>query len=40
LAPLFPQAGIVSLRPTLRSSALLSMHNVTSNRAISVEIAA
>jgi hypothetical protein len=39
LAPLFPQAGIVSLRPTLRSSALLSMHNVTSNRAISVEIA-
>jgi hypothetical protein len=38
IAPLFQQAGYVSLRPSLRSSALLSMHNVTGKRAISIEI--
>src|SRR5262249_50043500 len=35
----FHQAGYVSLRPSLRSSALLSMHNVEGARAMSIEIA-
>jgi Protein of unknown function (DUF3892)/D-arabinono-1,4-lactone oxidase len=39
VAPLFPQAGIISLRPSLSSSALLSMHHVPGHRAISIEIA-
>lgn len=39
LAPLFPQAGIISLRPSLTSSALISMHNVPGGRAVSIEIA-
>jgi hypothetical protein len=39
VAPLFPQAGYISLRPSLRSNALLSMHHVTGKRAISIEIA-
>ncbi len=39
IAPLFQQAGYISLRPSLSSSALLSMHNVGGGRAISIEIA-
>jgi hypothetical protein len=39
VAPLFQQAGYVSVRPSLSSSALLSMHNVSGSRAISIEIA-
>jgi hypothetical protein len=39
LAPLFPQAGIISLRPSLACSAHLSMHHVASPRTMSVEIA-
>ena len=39
IAPLFPQAGYVSLRPSLRGTATLSMHNVMGIRAISIEIA-
>jgi FAD/FMN-containing dehydrogenase len=35
----FHQAGYVSLRPSLRSNALLSMHNVDGARAMSIEIA-
>jgi hypothetical protein len=38
-APRFQQAGYISLRPSLSSSALLSMHNVRGSRAISIEIA-
>jgi hypothetical protein len=37
IAPSFQQAGYIGLRPSLGSSALLSMHN-GSNRAISIEI--
>jgi hypothetical protein len=39
ISPLFPQAGYVSLRPSLSSKASLSMHNVRSARAISIELA-
>ena len=39
VAPGFQQAGYISLRPSLRSSALLSMHHVTGRRAIAIEIA-
>jgi hypothetical protein len=39
VAPLFPQAGYISLRPSLRGSATLSMHNVMGIWAISIEIA-
>ena len=39
VAPFFPQAGYISLRPSLRSTALLSMHNVSGPRAMSIEIA-
>jgi len=39
IAPNFEQAGYISLRPSLRSSALLSMHHVTGRRAIAIEIA-
>jgi hypothetical protein len=39
IAPFFPQSGIISLRPSLSSSALLSMHHVPGRRAISIEIA-
>ena len=40
IAPQFPQAGYISLRPSLPSDALLSMHNVGSRlRAVSIEIA-
>ena len=39
VAPRFQQAGYVSLRPSLRSSALLSMHNVSGSRAVSIEVA-
>ena len=38
-APRYHQAGYVSLRPSLRSNALLSMHNVPGPRAISIEVA-
>ena len=39
IAPRFQQAGYIGLRPSLGSSALLSMHNVFgTNRAISIEI--
>jgi hypothetical protein len=38
-APSFQQAGIISLRPSRRSRALLSMHNVEGSHAISIEIA-
>ena len=37
-APNHRQAGYISLRPSLRSTALLSMHNVTGARAIAIEI--
>ena len=39
MSPLFPQAGYVSLRPSLSSTATLSMHNVGSARAVSIELA-
>ena len=39
VGPFFPQAGYVSLRPSLSSAALLSMHNTGGKRAISIEIA-
>src|SRR5206468_1068859 len=39
ISPLFPQAGYVSLRPSLSSKASLSMHNIGSARAISIELA-
>ena len=39
IGPFFPQAGYVSLRPSLPSKALLSMHNTSGKRAISIEIA-
>jgi Protein of unknown function (DUF3892) len=38
VAPSFQQAGYISLRPSLSSSALLSMHHVRGPRAISIEI--
>ena len=38
ISPLFPQAGYVSMRPSLPSKASLSMHNVT-GRAVSFELA-
>jgi hypothetical protein len=38
-APTFQQAGIISLRPSRRSRALLSMHHVEGSHAISIEIA-
>ncbi len=39
LAPKFKQAGYVSLRPSLRSQAPLSMHHVRGSHAMSIEIA-
>jgi FAD/FMN-containing dehydrogenase len=39
VGPSFAQCGYISLRPCLRSSCLLSMHNVNGARAISIEIA-
>lgn len=39
VAPGFQQAGYISLRPSLRSSALLSMHNVAGSRVVSIEVA-
>lgn len=39
ISPLFPQAGYISMRPSLSSSASLSMHNVSSARAVSFELA-
>jgi hypothetical protein len=39
VAPFYQQAGYISLRPSLRSTALLSMHNVSGPRAMSIEIA-
>ena len=39
IAPKFKQAGYVSLRPSLRSSAPLSMHGVPGSHAMSIEIA-
>lgn len=39
VAPGFQQAGYIGLRPTLSSSALLSMHHVTGSRAVSIEVA-
>jgi FAD/FMN-containing dehydrogenase len=39
VAPLFQQAGYVSLRPSRRSSALLSMHHIDGEFAMSIEIA-
>ena len=39
MAPRFRQAGYISLRFSRRSRALLSMHNVVSEHAISVEVA-
>jgi FAD/FMN-containing dehydrogenase len=39
VSPLFPQAGYVSLRPSLSSKASLSMHNVAGARAVSFELA-
>jgi len=39
ISPFFPQAGYVSLRPSLSSNASLSMHNIGSNRAVSFELA-
>ncbi|MET0985133.1 MAG: FAD-binding protein [Steroidobacteraceae bacterium] len=39
ISPLFPQAGYVSMRPSLSSKASLSMHNVGSARAVSFELA-
>jgi hypothetical protein len=39
ISPLFPQAGYVSLRPSLSSKASLSMHNIGSSRAVSFELA-
>jgi hypothetical protein len=39
VSPFFPQAGYVSMRPSLSSRASLSMHNVGSNRAVSFELA-
>jgi hypothetical protein len=35
----YHQAGYIALRPSLRSNALLSMHNVPGPRAISIEVA-
>jgi len=39
ISPLFPQAGYVSMRPSLASTATLSMHNVMGRRAVSFELA-
>ena len=39
VAPKFKQAGYVSLRPSLRSQAPLSMHHVRGSHAMSIEIA-
>ena len=39
VSPLFPQAGYISMRPSLSSKASLSMHNVASARAVSIELA-
>jgi hypothetical protein len=39
MAPLYDQAGYISLRPSRASSALLSMHNVNGLFAMSIEIA-
>jgi hypothetical protein len=39
ISPLFPQAGYVSMRPSLASNATLSMHNVMGRRAVSFELA-
>jgi len=39
MSPLFPQAGYVSMRPSLASTATLSMHNVMSARAVTFELA-
>jgi len=40
IAPVFPQAGYISVRPSLPSTALLSMHNVSSRlRTVSIEVA-
>lgn len=38
-APSFQQAGIISLRPSRRSRAYLSMHNVPGTHAVSIEFA-
>ncbi|MBL8252377.1 MAG: FAD-binding protein [Candidatus Competibacter sp.] len=38
-APSFQQAGIIALRPSKRSRAYLSMHNVTGTHAVSIELA-
>ena len=39
ISPFFPQAGYVSMRPSLASKASLSMHNVMGARAVSFELA-
>jgi FAD/FMN-containing dehydrogenase len=39
ISPFFPQAGYVSMRPSLASKASLSMHNVMGPRAVSFELA-
>jgi hypothetical protein len=39
ISPFFPQAGYVSMRPSLPSKASLSMHNVAGTRCVAFELA-